>query len=454
RVAQNHFTPCDRLTYNTPYSGNVSEMEVKEGVLYVATGGASESYGYQSNRDGFYTFDRVRWTTYNQFNTPEIEASGLLNFFRILPHPVEDIIYVGSYWGGLLKYDGETYTVFDTSNSSLQGAVGDAQRVRIAGLAFDEDNNLWVTNYLAGEPLSVLKADGTWKSFPLPCSNITNTAQLVVDRRGYKWIMLYSKAASLIVFDDGGTIDDESDDRCVQLSASNTAIPSNSVNCLAVDVEGDIWVGTAEGPVVFDGGGDIFNGHQGSRIKVEQDGVLNYLFGEETIYSIAIDGANRKWFGTGSGVFVQSPAGNEEVASYTTANSPLLDNRIIDIAIDGNNGLVYVATAGGIMSLRSDAIDGGPIHSDDVYAFPNPVRPDYDGPIAIRGLARDAVVKITDVTGVILFETRSLGGQAIWDGKDLNGQQAETGVYLVFSTAGSDGYNKPDALVTKILVVK
>ncbi|HQW03664.1 MAG TPA: two-component regulator propeller domain-containing protein, partial [Saprospiraceae bacterium] len=454
RVAQNHFTPCDRLTYNTPYSGSVSEMEVKEGVLYVATGGASESYGYQSNRDGFYTFDRVRWTTYNQFNTPEIEASGLLNFFRILPHPVEDIIYVGSYWGGLLKYDGETYTVFDDTNSSLQGAVGDEARERIAGLAFDEDNNLWVTNYLAGEPLSVLKADGTWKSFPLPCTNITNTSQVVVDRRGYKWIMLYSKSASLVVFDDGGTIDDESDDRCVQLSASNTAIPSNSVNCLAVDVEGDIWVGTAEGPVVFDGGGDIFNGHQGSRIKVEQDGVLNYLFGEETIYSIAIDGANRKWFGTGSGVFVQSPAGNEEVASYTTANSPLLDNRIIDIAIDGNNGLVYVATAGGIMSLRSDAIDGGPIHSDDVYAFPNPVRPDYDGPIAIRGLARDAVVKITDVTGSILFETRSLGGQAIWDGKDLNGQQAETGVYLVFSTAGSDGYNKPDALVTKILVVK
>ena len=73
---------------------------------------------------------------------------------------------------------------------------------------------------------------------------------------------------------------------------------------------------------------------------MEQDGVLNYLFGEETIYSIAIDGANRKWFGTGSGVFVQSPAGNEEVASYTTDNSPLLDNRIIDIAIDGNNGIV------------------------------------------------------------------------------------------------------------------
>ena len=138
-------------------------------------------------------------------------------------------------------------------------------------------------------------------------------------------------------------------------------------------------------PILFGRLVDLANGHQGSRIKVEQDGVLNYLFGEETIYSIAIDGANRKWFGTGSGVFVQSPAGNEEVASYTTDNSPLLDNRIIDIAIDGNNGIVYIATDGGIMSVRTDAIDGGVVHSGDVYAYPNPVRPDYDEPIAIRG---------------------------------------------------------------------
>jgi len=453
RVAQNHFTPCDLLKYDTPYSGSVSEMEVKDGVLYVATGGVSESYGYQSNRDGFFTYDRLKWTTYNQFNNPELAATELLNFFRILPHPQKDRFYVGSYWGGLLETNGDTFKVYNSLNSSLQYAVGDP-RERITGLAFDKNQNLWVTNYLAPKPLSVLKADGTWKAFSFPCSNITNVSQIVIDQRGYKWIMLYSKSAGIVVYDDGGTIDDISDDRCVQLSSSNTAIPSNSVNCLAVDKEGDIWVGTAEGPVVFDGGGDIFNGHQGSRIKVEQDGVLNYLFGEETIYSIAVDGANRKWFGTGSGVFVQSPAGNEEVASYTTSNSPLLDNRIIDIAIDGNNGIVYIATDGGIMSVRTDAIDGGKVHSNDVYAWPNPVRPDYDGPIAIRGLASDAVVKITDITGQILFETRSLGGQAIWDGKDLKGQQAATGVYLVFSTAASDGYNKPDALVTKILMVK
>ncbi|HZV69885.1 MAG TPA: two-component regulator propeller domain-containing protein [Saprospiraceae bacterium] len=454
RMAQNHFATCELLQFESPYSGNVSEMDVHEGILYVATGGVSESYNYLGNKDGFFSYDRLHWTTYNQFNYPEFAAHQLENFFRILHHPTENKLYVGSYYGGLLEYDFENFKFYDTANSSLQGAVGDESRERVSGLAFDQQNNLWVTNYLAPRPLSVLKTDGTWKSFDFPCSTITNVSQVVVDHRGYKWIMLYSKSAGIVVYDDGGTIDDESDDRCIQLGSSNTAIPSNSVNCLAVDLDGDIWVGTAEGPVVFDGGADIFDGHEGSRIKVEQDGVLNYLLGEETVYAIAVDGANRKWFGTGSGVFVQSPAGNEEVASYTTSNSPLLNNRIIDIAIDQNNGVVYIATVGGIMSVRTDAVTGEAIHSDNVYAWPNPVRPDYDGLIAIRGLARDAVVKITDIRGQVLYETKSLGGQAVWDGKDLNGQQASTGVYLVFSTAASDGFNKPDALVTKILVVK
>jgi hypothetical protein len=453
-MSQNQFATCEQLTYETPYSGSVSEMEIKDGILYVATGGVSESYGYQGNKDGFFIFDRQDWTTINQFNNPDLAATGLENFFRILPHPAEDKLYVGSYWGGLLEWDGSTFTVYNDTNSSLQGTVGDTARERISGLVFDDAHNLWMTNFLAPRPLSVLKSDGTWKSFDFPCSNITHASQIVIDHRGYKWIMLFNKSASLIVYDDKGTIDNETDDRCIQLTSSNTEIPSNSVQCLAVDLEGDIWVGTAEGPVVFDGGGDIFNGHRGSRVKVEQDGVLNYLFGEETIYSIAVDGANRKWFGTSSGVFVQSPGGNEEVAAFNTANSPLLSNRIIDIAIDHHNGVVYIAVPGGIMSLRTDAIAGQRKHSNDVYAYPNPVRPEYDGPIAIRGLARDAVVKITDVRGQILYETQALGGQAIWDGYDLNGEKASTGVYLVFSTSGSDGFTKPDALVTKILVVK
>ena len=455
KIAENTYTPCDPLVFDKPQSGNVSEMEIEDGVLYVATGGVSESYGYQDSREGFMIYDGEQWTSINERNTPFLLENDLLNFFRILPDPFSNKLYVGTYWAGLLEKEGDNYIVFDTSNSSLQKAVGDI-RERITGLAFDDEGNLCVTNYLAERPLSVRKTDGTWKSFDLPCSSITNVSQIVIDHRGYKWIMLYSKSASLVVYDDNGTIDNETDDRCVVISSSSSEIPSNSVSSLAVDLEGDIWVGTAEGPVVFDGGGDIFhqtNPHRGSRIKVEQDDVLNYLLGEETIYTIAVDGANRKWFGTNSGVFVQSPGGNEEVVSYNTSNSPLLDNRIIDIAIDPENGVVYIATAGGIMSVRTDAVVGGVVHDENAYAFPNPVRPDYEGPIAIKGLARDAVVKITDIRGQLVFETRALGGQAIWNGRDLNGEKATTGVYLVFSVANSDGFSRPDALVTKILVV-
>jgi len=454
RLAQNQFVPCDILTYDTPFGSAVSEMEVKDGILYVATGGVSESYGYLSNRDGFYTFDRANWEIYNEFNTPEIAATGLLNFFRILPHPSQDKLYVGSFWGGILEYDGKNYTVYDKTNSSLGGAVGDPDRTRISGMAFDDLENLWVTNYLAERPLSVLKPDGTWKSFDFPCSSITQASQVVIDHRGYKWVMLYSNTAGIVVYDDRGTPDNEADDRCVQLTSSNSALPVNNTRCLAVDLDGNIWVGTTEGPVVFNANGDIFSGHRGSRVTVEQEGQLHYLFGEETIYSMAVDGANRKWFGTQNGVFVQSPGGDLPVATFTTTNSPLPSNRIIDLAIDQHNGVVYIATENGIMSLRTDAIAGGDVHDSEVYAFPNPVRPEYEGPIAIRGLVRDAVVKITDVRGQILYETRALGGQAIWDGRDLNGQPAETGVYLVFSTGAGDGFRKPDALVTKILVVR
>ena len=180
---------------------------------------------------------------------------------------------------------------------------------------------------------------------------------------------------------------------------------------------------------------------------------VNEIF-EEEVTAIGIDGANRKWLGTKTGgVFVQSPDGETQVAQYNTANSPLLNNAITDIEIDPTNGDVYIGTESGINVLRTDAITGGALHRTDAYAFPNPVRPEYDGPIAVRGLAEDAIVKITDIHGSLVYESQALGGQAVWNGRDLSGQRAASGVYLVFSTTQSQ-FDKPDALVTKILFVR
>jgi hypothetical protein len=361
-------------------------------------------------------------------------------------------VYIGTYYAGLIEYDYENFTVYNQENSILQWAVGDP-RERIAGLDFDTDGNLWMSNFLAPRPIVVKKADGTLKNFSVP--GATQLGQVVVDHRGYKWFAVITISDGLLVFDDNGTIDITTDDRYKYFNTSNSALPTNLLATLTVDREGDVWVGTREGPVIFDGAQDPFAGEShGYRVKVDQEGVIAFLLFEDEITTIAVDGGNRKWLGTKSGgVFVQSPDGETQVAQFNTVNSPLLHNTISDIAIDPSNGDVYIGTDAGINVVRTDAIAGTPLHTGNVYAFPNPVRPEYNGPIAVRGLAEDALVKITDVHGSLIYETQALGGQAVWDGRDLSGERASSGVYLVFSTTQSQ-FDKPDALVTKILVVR
>jgi hypothetical protein len=190
----------------------------------------------------------------------------------------------------------------------------------------------------------------------------------------------------------------------------------------------------------------------GSRPIVDQNGISGELLGEENIKAIAIDGANQKWFGTNNGVFVQSSDIETQIHAFNIKNSALFDNGIIDIVIDELDGEVFIATNKGVQSYRGEAIAGGLYHQSDIQVFPNPVRPSYSGPIAIKGLAENANVKITDISGLLVYETKSQGGQAIWHGKDLRGRKVASGVYLVFSAASQNIFD-PDAAITKIMLI-
>jgi hypothetical protein len=219
-----------------------------------------------------------------------------------------------------------------------------------------------------------------------------------------------------------------------------------------VDLDGSIWVGTDEGPVVFDCGDPFVESCRGNTRKVIVDGIPAPLLRYEDIISIGIDGANRKWFGTRNGIFVQSPDGVTAIDRFDTKNSPLLDNRVDELSFNPETGEMFIVTRGGIQSVKTFTTGGGRSFSSNVYAYPNPVTPGYTGPIAIKGLMRDSNVKITDMNGRLVYETKALGGQAIWDGNDYNGVRASTGVYLVFS-ANENTSLSPDAVVTKILLV-
>ena len=454
---------CESLTFNSPWSTAVWDMSVANGELWMASGGLSQTFNPQFLSDGFASLIDGQWAIYNLETTPELtndpdsQIDDVQVFVSSAIHPGNGKVYMGSYLEGLIELDPATdeITQYYLDNSTLQIATGDS-RVRVGGLAFDEEFNLWVANNAAPRPLSVLQPGGEWKSFALSGCGENAIQDIAVDGNGFKWMRSLSASSGVLVFDEGDIADD-TDNRCRAFNSNNSELPTNDVNCVTADLDGDIWVGTNAGVVIFECGGIAFEPVcQGTRRIVEQDGFGAFLLETENVTTIAVDGANRKWVGTQNGVFLLSPSGEEQIDRFTVDNSPLFGNNIIDIAVDQQTGEVFIGTAEGLISYQGDAIAGGRTHQSDIQVYPNPVRENYEGPIAIKGLARDAIVKITDLSGKLVFETQALGGQAIWNGRDYNGRRVQSGVYLVFSSTNSSltSFNaQPDAAVTKIMVI-
>jgi len=444
---------CKKFTEDSPYSSQLSDIELKDNTVYVASGGVSDNFTYNFTRRGVYILENNDWTNINQDETRFFAENDILNFFRVLPHPDLDLLYMGTYWAGLVQYDLQTdeIKVFNKENSTLRGVPGDDLRERVAGLKFDADGNLWVANYGATEALSVLTPDGNWHSFNTGA--VRNISNPTIDEFNNKWFPVFGTSGGVLVYNHGERIEDPTDDQYKLINQSNSEITTSAVNDIEVDLDGSVWVATAEGPVIFDCGSDPFSSDcTGRRIKVLQDSIAAFLLTDVDIKTIEIDGANRKWFGTRNGIFVQSAAGDEQVLRFTTDNSPLYDDNIIDLAYDGESGMMWIGTDKGLLSYRTLTSSGGRRHSSNVYAYPNPVPPNHLGPIAIKGLANESSVKITDLNGKLLFESKSLGGQAIWDGNDFGGNRVKSGVYLVFS-ATSNIFADLDSYVTKILVI-
>lgn len=180
---------------------------------------------------------------------------------------------------------------------------------------------------------------------------------------------------------------------------------------------------------------------------MQLDRFAGLLFRDETVQSMAVDGANRKWIGTKNGLWLISPDGDKVIYHFTEENSPLLNNDIKKITIDPATGEVFIATITGICSFRSTATEGENTNSN-VLVFPNPVPPGYQGTIAIRGLVNNALVKITEMNGRLVFQTRALGGQAIWDGRNYRGEKIASGMYLVLVRDDSGS----EKIATKIAI--
>jgi sugar lactone lactonase YvrE len=282
-------------------------------------------------------------------------------------------------------------------------------------------------------------------------SSSTVVGQIVITDNDDKWIVL-PRGHDLFVVKGDGTDSKELKSTSV-FNSSDGPVPvrHNDIRSIAIDKEGAIWLGTTKGVTYYSNPDDVWdeNPYYSYQPGLDlNDGIYHPLLETETVTAIAINGANQKWFGTeNSGVFLISEDGEKELEHFTESNSPLLSNNITGIVINPK-GEVFIGTDEGLISYKGLATEGSSSYAD-VYAYPNPVRETYEGDIIITGLKEETSLKITDISGNLVYETESQGGQAAWNGKNLYGNRVSTGIYLVM---GNDRLGE-ETFVTKILFI-
>ncbi len=435
------------LTLPGPVSNNAFNITSLNGKTVVCGGAADASWNNLGRPLQVSIFENNNWTS--------LQSGTITDPMRALIDPLNsDHIFVSTWGGGLLEYKNNNlvkqYTV---SNSPLQTTSQGPSNVRVCGLAMDKSENLWLTQSGVSASIKVIKSDGNWIVNPLAI-DAPVTGDIIITTKGQKWIIL-PRGYALFILDDNKTPDIFTDDKFKKMVVMDTENQVISfVYSMAEDLEGNIWVGTDQGPVIYFNPENVFNSDlKASRIKVPRNDGTNladYMLKTETITSIAVDGANRKWLGTASsGAFLLSADGTAQIKNFNEQNSPLLSNSILSLAVDNKTGEIWFGTSKGIQSYRGDATSGEEKFKK-VYTFPNPVRADFKGNVTITGLIRDSQIRITDISGNLVYETVSDGGQATWDLTTYNGHRVATGVYLVFC-ASKDG---SQSCVTKMLVIK
>ncbi len=438
------------FTPEGPASKNVFRLQVAEDQLWVATGGYDFGYAPLYQIDGLFNRDGAIWNSY-QYPTA---TDWVRDIVGVTIDPANSKHLFASTWGsGIVEVDnGVIVQKYDTTNSELYPIAENSGEIRVSAVAFDKDAKLWAVSTSATRPVAMRKPDGTWKSYGFNSAiNDQSTSDMLIDSSGQKWFIVQDRG--LVVFKT-----DEADElesfQLINDQIGTGALNSTRVFSMAQDLDGLIWVGTSKGVnVIYSPDAILDENNQSNwdaqKITVSQGGFNQYLLNSEEVTAIVVDGANRKWFGTKSaGLFLVSPDGTEQIANYDFENSPLLSNTIISMAMNYKTGELFIGTDQGICSFRTDASmsDRG---FDKMYAFPNPVRPDYTGLITVTGLVNNADVKITDVEGNVVFTGVSNGGTITWNGRLYSGERAATGVYMIFA-ANEDG---SETKVTKLLFV-
>ncbi len=453
-------SPIRNLSYRLNWVGN----------RLLVAGGINTVAGYFNTPTAMYMEDN-QWTNFEEMTErPEkYKSLRLANTTDLVQDPTDPTHHYASLFrSGLFEYKDGKFTKFhNADNSPLQSILSKSistyyNYVSCAGLKFDPDGNLWMLCSQTDTVVRILRPDGKWNALyyePIQmaslCDNILihSTGMVFVtsrrlDQRG------------IFCIDTKGTLANTKDDKYILhkqiINQDETVYTPDEFYGICEDLDGRVWFGTTLGLFVIDNPEQVFDkDFRITQVKVNRNdgsGLADYLLSGLPVTCIAVDGANRKWVGTqNNGIFLISADGQETIHHFTTEDSPLPSDAIQDIAVNSITGEVAIGTEKGLCSYMSDAIGAAEeLVKDNVLVYPNPVRSDYTGPIAITGLTMDAEVKILSSSGQLVWSGVSSGGLVTWNGCNMNGKRVASGIYHV--VANNNAGNK--AIVTRIVVIK
>lgn len=410
-------------------------------------------------------YDGNDWTTFEENISEKTGYRYIdINCLDVMPGNPQYVVAGGRT--GIYEFNnGSLVRYHNKDNSPLRGAVDRGNQlgndyVLISGMKFDSNGHLWVLNNQT-EGVTLLEFDPIENKWTDHHNEVLTNENgigkhafrsMIIDSRGLLWFVNHSWVEPAVF-----CCDMEND---IVLKYDNfvnqdgTRYNVNWITCVCEDKEGNIWVGTDTGAFMIqkeEVGQSSVTFYQVKVPRNDGTDYADYLLNGVSISSIAIDGGNRKWFGSdNAGAFLISADNMQQLQNFNTSNSKLISNNVAYISINPSSGEVFFLSDKGLCSYMSNATEPSETMDDNtVYAYPNPVTPDYDGLITVVGLTYDADVKIIASNGALIAEGRSNGGMFTWDGRDRKGRRVASGIYMVV-TATADG-NK--GTVCKIAVI-
>lgn len=445
-------TQIEFLSPNGPLRNDIFSMDIAPEQVWVTYGDYDFYYNpYPLKKRGLSHFSEEHWTNLPYEDLPEFR-----NITSVKINPKDpDQVYFASFRDGLMEIrENEVVNFYNTSNSNLETTDTpneSATAIRLGPMDFDSNGDLWTASSLNADGLIKFTPGESYNSFKkYDLSDVISNPSshfgtLATDNVGNVYMGAYKEG--IIGFN-------AKTKKFAKIKGGKGSgnLPSNDVRALVVDANNQLWIGTAQGLRVLYSPSQMFdnpNTSVNNIVFLDDNDVPQELFANLFISSLAVDGNNNKWIGSTSGVYQVSSDGQKTLQHFTTDNSPLPSNSINSIKIDGTTGKVYIGTEKGLLAFRGTATTAQQ-NLKNVRAYPNPVRPRFEGMVTIDGLMKNANVKITDIEGNLVYEEFSQGGSIQWDTKAFGKYKVASGVYLVLITSEDQGETK----VAKIMIIR